>query len=59
MTTPAARAAWVVGLALLVASNAAAAGLPALIQVSSANFTATLEAVKDYDWLLLEFYAHW
>lgn len=63
MTCSAARAAWVLGLALLAVSHSTAEALPgspALMEVSSGNFSTTMDTVgKDYDWLLLEFYAHW
>ncbi len=54
------RAMWLLALALLVDCNASADQHPHLLEITSANFSSTLTTIyKDYDWVLMEFYAHW
>lgn len=55
------RAVWVLTLALLLVDRARSADqLPHLLEITSANFSDSLTVIsKDYDWVLMEFYAHW
>jgi hypothetical protein len=54
------RAMWLLALALLVDCNASADQHPHLLEITSANFSSTLITIsKEFDWVLMEFYAHW
>jgi thiol oxidase len=54
------RAVGLLALALLLVDRASADQFPHLLEITTANFTDSLtEISKDYDWVLMEFYAHW
>ena len=54
------RVGWALVLAQLIfKSLCLAEPLPSLIEISAANFTETLNLMNEYDWTVMEFYAHW
>jgi hypothetical protein len=60
MITRLKRVVCLLALALLLTDHASADQYPHLLEITSANFSDSLTVIsKDYDWVLMEFYAHW
>ena len=59
----AAPAVWVLALTLFLVQSCCVLGhdLPELIEIGADNYTDTIHTIiaNDYDWLMLECYAHW
>lgn len=54
------RVVWLLALTLLRIDHASADQYPHLLEITSANFSDSLTVIfKDYDRVLMEFYAHW